>query len=172
MHARLGANLGRTVGPAAPIPRDKNASTNLTLLALSKHHLFAILLLVSSYISDCHLEGAEFLCPFPNNLSQITFGHNCCREHRLMLRDHQLYQNQDIQQPWELLGSSSLGTPSTSPMAGKHSLGFRSENQAQELLWKGTGICSRPFLCALARIQAQPDPGAVASCHSSALGTA
>lgn len=103
---------------------------------------------MSSYISDCHLEGAEFLCPSSNNLSQITFGHNCCKEHRLILRDHHLHQHQDIQQPRELLASLSLRTPSSSAMAGKHSLGFRSENQAQKFFRQGNWNLLQTFpLC-------------------------
>lgn len=85
---------------------------------------------MSSYISHCHLEGSEFLCPPPNNLFQITFGHKCCREHRLTLRDRHLHQHQDIQQPWELLGLSPLGTPSTQIWQG-------------DILW-ASGVKTKP----------------------------
>lgn len=90
------------------------------------------------YISDSHPEGSEFICPSLNNVWQITFGHNwrCdCREHRLILRDKHLHQCHAIQQPWELLGSWSAGTPSTSlGHRNAYSLGSRSERQAHKLL--------------------------------------
>lgn len=129
---------------------------------------------MSSYISDCHLQGSEFLCPSPNNLSQMALGHNCCREHRLMLRDHPLHQHQDTQQPWALLGSLSLGTLSTSAMAGKHSLGFRTENPAQKLLRQGNCNLLQAFpLCpGLNPCSARPSGILLFQCFGHCLSTA
>lgn len=145
MHARLRANLGRTVGPAAPIPMGKmQALTQPFWLFLNTIYLpSSSQRALTSQIATWRDQNFFVLLP-----TQITFGYKCCREHRLMLRDHHLHQYQDIQQPWELLGSQSLGTPSTSAMAGKQSLGLRSENQAQRLLRQGNWYLLQAFpLC-------------------------
>ena len=52
-----------------------------------------------------------------------------------------------------------------------YSLGLRSENQAHKLLKQGNRLSARSyFLSHLARIQAQTDSEAVASCHSGVSG--